>query len=106
MNPEHFLYTYIKWRGARSRVDTCNGAQIHTLSIHPRRASEDRNVVLLHGIGSSAAHFILVLFQLARQGYNVYAPDLPGHGISGEAPDRLTSARLFDTVDEWMRTVA
>src|SRR5277367_2945959 len=103
---EHLLNTYLKLRGAKVRSDVCNGVRISSFVIYPPSGkAQGRDVVLLHGIGSSGSHFIQILFRLARRGYNVYVPDLPGHGLSDEFPETLTAAALFETVVEWMRQV-
>src|SRR5579872_6766233 len=104
---EQLLYTYIKLRGGQVRSDVCNGVRISSLKIEPRASKANgQDIVLLHGIGSSGAHFIQILFRLARQGYRVHVPDLPGHGLSEDFPRQLTSHDLFETLVEWMRVVA
>jgi pimeloyl-ACP methyl ester carboxylesterase len=53
-------------------------------------------VVLLHGAGEFAALWLRVLPELARE-HRVVAPDLPGHGASGQAGDALEwLAELID----------
>jgi pimeloyl-ACP methyl ester carboxylesterase len=54
--------------------------------------------VLLHGLGSAATPFGEVLAHLQRHVRRVVAPDYPGHGFSAEGAERLTPARLFETV--------
>jgi pimeloyl-ACP methyl ester carboxylesterase len=107
VDPELLLYKYIQLRGAKTRTDVCNGVRISSLCIPPRAGTaEERHVVLLHGIGSSGAHFIQIIFRLAAQGYTVHVPDLPGHGLSENFPERLTSHHLFETVVAWMQVAA
>lgn len=55
--------------------------------------------VLWHGVTSSARGWWRVAPALARLGYQVFAPDLPGHGLSDDAPGSYaitTTARLLD----------
>lgn len=54
--------------------------------------------VLWHGITSDAYNWWRVGPLLAGLGFHVFAPDLPGHGFSGNAPNYAveTTARLLD----------
>lgn len=67
------------------------------LNWHVQVAGEGPPVLLLHGTGASTHSWRDLLPLLARR-RTVVAPDLPGHGFTGEAPDgdyRLgTMARL------------
>ena len=54
-------------------------------------------VVLLHGSGQSHLSWVLQSRYLAYDGYNVIAPDLPGHGLSGGEP--LTS---IEEMADWV----
>ncbi|WP_029215480.1 alpha/beta fold hydrolase [Kallotenue papyrolyticum] len=58
-------------------------------------------IALWHGITSSAEGWWRLGPFLASLGFHVFAPDLPGHGLSGDAPDYqiTTTARLLDA---WM----
>jgi pimeloyl-ACP methyl ester carboxylesterase len=51
-------------------------------SLDPRQAS----VIFIHGAGLDHSSFVLACRYFARQHYNVYAPDLPGHGRSAGQP--------------------
>jgi pimeloyl-ACP methyl ester carboxylesterase len=55
-------------------------------------------VVLLHGPGESAFHWMRVIPSLCAA-HRVVAPDLPGHGASGAAPDG-GPASTVDWLDE------
>lgn len=50
---------------------------------------ERQTLVLLHGAGMDRTVWVLLARYLARHGFNVVTPDLPGHGASGGEP--LTS---------------
>lgn len=57
---------------------------------------QGRPVVLLHSAGEFAALWLRVLPELARE-HRVIAPDLPGHGASGQVGDALEwLAELID----------
>jgi pimeloyl-ACP methyl ester carboxylesterase len=49
-------------------------------------------MLLLHGITSSAASWWQVAPALARQGYHVFAFDMPGHGLSDTTDDHRIDA--------------
>lgn len=53
------------------------------------------SVVILHGWGSSSRSFGYVKDVLTKEGFSVYAPDLPGFGVT---PEPSRGARLKDYV--------
>lgn len=61
-------------------------------------------VLFLHGSGQSHLTWVLQTRYFAYEGYNIIAPDLPGHGLSGGAPlttiDQMAdwAAGLLDTL--------
>lgn len=61
-------------------------------------------LVLWHGIRSSARNWWRVGPFLAGIGFHVWAPDMPGHGSSGDAPDyaATTTATLLD---HWLAAI-
>lgn len=58
-------------------------------------------VVVLHGIGSSASAFAGVLRALRPHVRRVVAADAPGHGLSDAPASRLTPDALYGAVLEW-----
>ncbi|HEX5690347.1 MAG TPA: alpha/beta hydrolase [Roseiflexaceae bacterium] len=64
----------------------------------------ERTVVLLHGITSSARTWWRAAPALARQGYHVYAFDMPGHGQSDETSDHRID-HLAELAAEAMRAL-
>ena len=67
-------------------------------------AGTGRPVVLVHGAGLSFRYLMPYAAKLAAR-YRVFAPDLPGFGLSHK-PDRILSLeRLADWLAKWMRTV-
>lgn len=62
-------------------------ADINKRQLHYRHAGEgDKYILLFHMSGSSSEEYESVGELLAKHGYRVFAPDLPGYGAS-DAPD-------------------
>lgn len=59
-------------------------------------------VVFIHGIGSSGSHFDKVMGSFVRAGYNVIAPDLLCHGLSGDPCVDLTPDVFYGAFNEYM----
>ena len=55
---------------------------LHGRKIAYRRAGEGPTVLLVHGITNDSQSWEPVIRRLAREGHDVIAPDLPGHGES------------------------
>ena len=71
------------WPGLTARrVTLADGT---TLRVVEAGAADGKPVLLLHGWAVSAYLWRHTLGALAADGYRVYAPDLPGHGLS-DAP--------------------
>jgi 2-hydroxy-6-oxonona-2,4-dienedioate hydrolase len=58
-------------------------------------------VVLVHGFGVSSAYFVPLAERLAPR-FDVYAPDLPGHGRSQAPPESLDIVGLADALLQWL----
>jgi pimeloyl-ACP methyl ester carboxylesterase len=63
---------------------------------------EGAPLVLLHGPGGYAAHWMGVIPGLARR-WRVIAPDLPGHGASPIGDGALDAARVLAWLEELIR---
>lgn len=74
---------------------------VNDISIRYLTAGSGVPLVLLHGIGDSAADWQEVVPFLARR-YRVYAPDLPGHGRSTKTLAQYTPAALTHAVIAWL----
>jgi pimeloyl-ACP methyl ester carboxylesterase len=61
-------------------------------------------VVLVHGIGVSSRYMIPTAIKLAET-CKVYAPDLPGFGLSGKPSKILDVPALSDALAAWMRAL-
>jgi len=88
IRPLYYLneMTYFQeWRhGVDSRDITVAGIRMHYLVEGP---ASGRTVVLVHGLGSRAEDWNPLAPYLARAGFRVYIPDLPGYGRSQKPPD-------------------
>ena len=72
--------------------DQNNNARETTMRQWPARGSSEsstrKTMLLVHGFASQAATWETIAPSLAEQGFDVFAPDLAGHGRSSlEAPD-------------------
>ncbi len=83
------------------REVSLNGGRIRYLV-----AGSGRPLLLLHGVGESAGYWRQVLPGLADR-YTVYAPDLPGYGVSDplESGAEPTPARLAAVMAAFLDTV-
>lgn len=66
-------------------VDVQN-CQVNGYDVRCRVLGQGPPAVLLHGWGASWHYWQWLAPALARAGYRVYAPDLPGHGDSAKPP--------------------
>lgn len=60
--------------------------------------------MLVHGFGVSSAYFRPLAARLAPH-FDVYAPDLPGHGRSHTPPEPLDIAGLAEALRRWLRAM-
>jgi len=63
-------------------------------------AADQPTLLLLHGAGLNRTVWTIFTRYFARRGYNVLAPDFPGHGASGGAP--LTS---IEDMAQWVNAL-
>jgi 2-hydroxy-6-oxonona-2,4-dienedioate hydrolase len=62
-------------------------------------------VILVHGLGVSSRYLMPTAARLAPQ-RTVYAPDLPGFGLSRRPPRALNLSELSDVLCHWMELLA
>ncbi len=75
------------WRaGVRSEYVVVNGLRIHYFEAPAKGGGAGTPLLLVHGLGARGEDFGKLIPGLARAGFHVYAPDLPGYGRS-ERPD-------------------
>lgn len=89
IRPVQSLWTYI------------DGLRIHAHAALPIHTPDPLPVVLVHGFGVSSSYFLPTVERLATQ-FNVYAPDLPGHGKSDKPLEPLDVPRFADALIAWM----
>jgi pimeloyl-ACP methyl ester carboxylesterase len=70
--------------GAQSSWVTVSGYKVHYYAIGPENG---KPLVLIHGLGGSAAEWHNLMPYLEYAGYRVYAPDLVGYGKSEQPAD-------------------
>ncbi len=65
-------------------------------------------VILLHGIGASSLGWSALIPDLVRAGYQIYAPDLPGHGESykPQQPESYHVRNISQALVDWIRSLA
>src|SRR5689334_4689201 len=94
--------------GVRSRFAVTGAAKLHVYDAPGRGPLP--TVVVLHGIGSSAAAYAPLIQKLRRKVQRVIAPDAPGHGLSDDPTSPLTPESLFaslaEAIDEHIREPA
>jgi pimeloyl-ACP methyl ester carboxylesterase len=91
-------------RGVESEVVNVGGQAVHHYALEGQ--GKGPPVVLVHGLGGSANGFGRTLLGLGRRFSRVLAPDLPGHGFSGEYCGGPTCVRSqFDVLTAYFREV-
>jgi pimeloyl-ACP methyl ester carboxylesterase len=78
--------TYLRMRlsGVESRSVTVSGYRMHYYAEGP---AGGQPVVLVHGLGGRAEDWRNLAPYLAKAGFRVYLPDLPGYGLSERPAD-------------------
>lgn len=86
---------------AESDFAALPGLRIHEL--HWRAAHSARPIVLLHGLASNARIWELCAPRLAAAGFDTWAIDLRGHGLSGKPAGGYDFATLRKDIEQWLR---
>lgn len=89
---EHFTRTILRIRGYRSHYIETTAGKVHYMC--KKGKGELPPVVLLHGLGSTGAHYGPLLRHLLKHVAKVIIIDFPGHGFSRNAKVHL-DAKLF-----------
>ena len=92
----------VLYRGAPIRLGS-RYRSVCGLRVHERYWEREGApvLVLLHGIGVSSRYFLPTAGRLAGR-CTVYAPDLPGFGLSAPLDERPTVRRLADAFEAWL----
>lgn len=85
-----FAHRWLLFRGVRSRVVVGADGPVHYYDM--RGTGPHGTLVLQHGIGAEALHFLPMLRGLRRHFGRVVLPDLPGHGRSSPAAEMSPEA--------------
>ncbi|AMO67520.1 alpha/beta hydrolase fold protein [gamma proteobacterium BDW918] len=81
-----------------------NGLNIHTRSWSVSQAKA--HVVIVHGLGEHGARYQALAETLNNSGYNCYALDHPGHGLSDGKKGHIDNFSMFiDTTVEFIQRV-
>lgn len=95
-----------RWRAGRlesGRV-VAGGLRMHAVWSAGPQAVGRPPLVLVHGLGVSGRYMHPALVRLARR-FGVYAPDLPGFGLSDKPARALNVPELADALAAWMSAV-
>ena len=84
------MYLRDTFSGVEDHSIEVNGIRLHYLAQGPAGGP---GVVLVHGLGGRAEDWRLLAPYLARAGFRVYQPDLPGYGRSERPTDFSYSVR-------------
>ena len=84
-----------------SDFSTLPGLRIHELRWRSRRAGPP--IVLLHGLASNARIWELCAPRLAAAGFDTWAIDLRGHGLSGKPRGGYDFPTIQKDIEQWMR---
>jgi pimeloyl-ACP methyl ester carboxylesterase len=74
-----WMYLSDKREGVQGHDIAVDGYRVHYLTVGPANGEP---VVLVHGLGGRAEDWRLLAPHLAKAGFRIYMPDLPGYGRS------------------------
>ncbi len=81
------------WReGVKSEYVVVNGLRLHYLEAPASSPGGGTPLLLIHGLGARALDWAPLIPGLERAGFHVYAPDLPGYGLSAHPDASYTIA--------------
>lgn len=89
------------WPEVRSTWLDVKGLRMHVRRSGSETACASLPVVLVHGWGVSSSYFIPFAARLACR-FHVYAPDLPGHGLSAKPAEAPGIEALAQALSDWM----
>ncbi|PKN55075.1 MAG: hypothetical protein CVU56_23250 [Deltaproteobacteria bacterium HGW-Deltaproteobacteria-14] len=85
----------LKRLGARTAIVEAGGERMH---VYRLSGAGERPLVLLHGVGSSAAPFAPLVARLRPHFGAIFMPEAPGHGFSPPPAAPLDTERFFGCV--------
>ncbi len=81
------------WTGGHSRYHFDGGQRIHTLEFQGGGTLPP--VVMMHGLGSCGVHYADLVRRLRGEVRYIWAPDMPGHGLSSHSGERIGDWERF-----------
>jgi 2-hydroxy-6-oxonona-2,4-dienedioate hydrolase len=93
-----------KIRELKSHWIDVDGLRMHFRESTMAAKVSEVPVVLVHGFGVSSSYFVPTAERLPTE-FDVYAPDLPGHGLSDTPPEALDIPGLAGALLGWMDAV-
>ncbi|TNF27581.1 MAG: alpha/beta fold hydrolase, partial [Deltaproteobacteria bacterium] len=91
----------LKRIGARTEIVDAGPAKMH---VYRLRGDGERPLVLLHGVGSSAATFPPLVARLRPHFGDILMPEAPGHGFSPAPEAPLDTEAFLDCVTACLDT--
>jgi 2-hydroxy-6-oxonona-2,4-dienedioate hydrolase len=88
----------------KSKWTKTNGVNMHASVCLDQAPPGSPEVVLVHGLVVSSS-YMRPLIKALTPGYRVYAPDLPGFGLSSDPGYSLTIPELAEALHSWIETV-
>ena len=89
----------------RARWDNVRGLRIFSRVSKEDGAAAKTPIILVHGLGVSGRYMTPLACELARRGYTVAAPDLPGYGKSDKPKQPLRIHELAEALIDWLDSV-
>jgi len=90
----------------REEILTSEKLQIH-LDVYdqPIEKPSIRNVIFIHGTAIYSRFYAEFCYNLWLKGFRVFAPDLPGHGLSGGSRGYFTMKLLTDSISHVVKYI-
>lgn len=88
----------------RRRRDVVRGVGMHARYAGAQHRGARHPLVLVHGLVVSSAFLVPALEKLGGK-HAVFAPDLPGYGLSAKPPQPYSLERQADYLGAWMDTL-
>jgi pimeloyl-ACP methyl ester carboxylesterase len=98
----------LNWNGFFKRTVSLSSASACTTISYFQIQGKKRSktpLLFVHGLGATSSHFADAMIFMAKKGFPVFAPDLPGHGMSSDPPEGLNAETLFRDFSNWIEKV-
>lgn len=91
-----------EWIGYQDRFSSFDGTKIHYRRISPRKGT-CYTALLIHGLGEHAGRYNNLYHHFVPRGYEFFAPDLRGHGLSEGKRGHIFSFDEFTRDIDYLR---